>query len=200
MLELILELDRSLLLFLNGLNSPAFDVIMLWLTGKWNWVPFYVVLFFMIIYKERTYHLIFTIIFIVIAITFADQLSNLFKWFFERYRPSKDPELAGMLHLVVNPKTGNLVLGGGLYGFFSAHAANTFAIATFLSDFFKNKKWSLLLFVWAAVVSYSRVYLGVHYPLDIIVGAVMGIIIGSSCYTLKAVITTHIDRKKRYKN
>ena len=110
---------------------------------------------------------------IILLIVFTDQSSNMFKDYFQRLRPCHDPDLLNLFRIVKESC-------GGLYSFFSAHAANSFAFATFI--FFMTKKsyrnLSSLLFAWALIVSYSRIYIGVHFPVDIIFGAVYGIIAG----------------------
>jgi len=114
----------------------------------------------------------FILLGIALCVLLADQLSvHLFKNVFQRLRPSHEPELTGMVHLVRDYRGGN-------WGFVSSHAANTFAIATFLSLIFKNRKFWIILFSWCIIVSYTRIYLGVHYPGDIFGGALLGMVIG----------------------
>ena len=194
MLGFILELDKKALLFINGMNSPAWDNIMFWITYKWTWVPLYIIFIIVLIYRERSYRVIFTIIFLAIVVALCDQLAVFVRNLAERPRPSHVPELADLLHIVTSPITGN-PLRGGQFGFFSAHAANTFGVAAYLSNQLKNYKWTLFLFAWAAIVSYSRVYLGVHYPLDIICGAVIGALIGIQCYVLKVRTAVYFERQ-----
>ena len=109
---------------------------------------------------------------VAILIVFSDQISvHLFKETFQRYRPSHNLSLEGKVHLLNGDR-------GGLYGFVSSHAANTFALTTFLIFFFRNKYFALFMYLWAAFVSYSRVYAGVHYPFDIVGGMALGIFLG----------------------
>jgi undecaprenyl-diphosphatase len=167
---------------------------MLWITARNSWIPFYVILFFIIIYRERSYWVILTFVFVAIVVTLCDQSSNFFKAWTERPRPSHEPELVDLVRLVINPKTGNPIRSSQ-FGFFSAHAANTFGVAAYLSNHFKNKKWTIFLFSWAAIVSYSRMYLGVHYPLDVLCGAFVGVLIGIWCYNLKVRTVIYSQRK-----
>jgi len=194
MLDFILELDKKALLFINSMNSPAWDNIMFWITYKWSWIPLYIVLVIVLIYRERSYRVIFTIIFAALVVTFCDQFTVFVRGLIERPRPTHEPELANLLHLVTNPITGNPIRGGQ-FGFWSAHAANSFGIAAYLSNQLKNYKWTLFLFAWAAIVSYSRMYLGVHYPLDIICGALIGALIGIQCYVFKVRTAVYVERK-----
>lgn len=115
---------------------------------------------------------------VVILILLSDQVSvHLFKNYFERYRPCHNENIKHLVHLVNN-------YCGGQFGFISSHAANTFALATFLSLIFRKKNFTFLILIWAALGSYSRIYLGVHYPSDIIVGVALGCAIGVIVYRL----------------
>ena len=188
MFHWLIELDKKALLYFNSMHSPEWDRIMYWISGDKSWIPLYVFLLIMIIYKERPYRFIFTILFVAIAVLLCDKISVLIKILVERPRPTHNPEIADLVHIVNNYR-------GGDFGFVSSHAANVFGVATFLANQFKHYKWSLFLFVWAAVVAYSRVYLGVHYPLDIICGAVLGVLIGIQCYAFKVRIAVYIEQK-----
>ena len=178
MIQWFIEIDKKALLYFNSVHSPAWDKVMFWISGDKSWIPLYIILLIIIIYKERPYRFIFTILFVALAVTLSDQISVLIKNLTERPRPSHDPEIADMVHIVNNYR-------GGAFGFVSSHAANFFAVATFLSNQFKRFRWNVLLFFWAALIAYSRVYLGVHYPLDMICGATLGALIGILCYLLK---------------
>jgi len=175
MLEKILELDTSLFLFLNSLHSSTFDVLMWHISGKFEWFPLYLIIIYFIFKKFKLKGFV-PLIFLILAISISDLISvNLFKDVFQRLRPSQTPELSNIIHLVNNYK-------GGKFGFVSSHAANSFAIATFTLLLFKNKKYTYFIIFWAILVSYSRIYLGVHYPLDIICGALLGIIVAKILY------------------
>ena len=146
---------------------------MYWISFKWTWIPLYALLLFLII-REYKWRSLLILLFIAILITLSDQLSvHLFKNTVERLRPCHNPEIMESVHLVKEHC-------GGLYGFVSSHAANSFALAVFLIGFLgrKFKYFTLLILLWAAIISYSRVYLGVHYPGDIIVGAIFGALLG----------------------
>jgi len=187
MFQKLLELDKEALLYFNSMHSPAWDKIMYWISGDKSWIPLYVILLIIVIYKERPYRFIFTILFVAITVTLCDQISVLIKNLVERPRPTHDPEIANLVHIVNNYR-------GGTYGFVSSHAANFFGVATFLSNQFKHFRWSLFLFVWASFIAYSRVYLGVHYPLDIICGATLGALTGILCYILKVWTAVYVER------
>lgn len=172
MLETLNQLDQELLLFLNSINSPFFDSFMYLISGKLVWAIFYLAI---IIQIYRTYgwkNCLYLVVAIALVITCCDQMASGFlKPTFQRFRPSRSPEISHLVH-IVNGYT------GGKYGFASSHAANVFGLATFCSLLFSNRKLSLFLFSWAVLVSYSRIYLGVHYPGDIIVGTAIGLFFG----------------------
>tara|TARA_Y100000739_G_scaffold63772_1_gene52741 strand:- start:110 stop:694 length:585 start_codon:yes stop_codon:yes gene_type:complete len=177
-MDFLLDLDQSLFIFLNSLGSVTFDSFWLFISESSVIEAIYLALvieflwFFKI--KDLKSILIF-LLSLILMIVFTDQSSNFFKEFFERLRPCHNPELIEIIRIVKNGC-------GGLYGFFSAHAANTFAFATFMYFLTPNeqkyKRTSFFLFIWAAIISYSRIYIGVHFPLDIFLGAVYGFLSG----------------------
>lgn len=173
MIEYLNSLDTQLFLFLNGNHNAFFDPVMYWLSDRLVWVPMYLLIIFLMIknYKMRG---VLMLLFLIAAIVLCDQTaSHLLKNLVQRLRPSQEPALAGLIHLsAAGP--------GGLYGFVSSHVANSFGLATFLyfalDNQFKLLKYWLL--TWAALLSYSRIYNGVHYPGDVIVAIFIGIAYG----------------------
>ena len=192
-MDLILELDRNLLIFLNSLGSEKFDDFWLIITNKFTHIPLYLLLLFLLFrslkscHKKYKLYKVYSIylLSIVSLIFISDQLSNLFKYSIQRLRPCHDDQVQNLIRIVKDDC-------GGLYSFFSAHASNSFVIATIFILFMNRKKEYYLLLVWAALVAYSRVYLGVHYPSDIIIGSFIGITVSYLFYT---VIFDRLERK-----
>ena len=155
-------------LFLNGIHSPFWDVIFYWVTSKTFWIPFYLSLVYLT-YLKFGAKVYVVILFIGLLILLGDRGSvKLFKNVFERLRPSHNPMLEGLVHLVDGK--------GGRFDFVSSHATNSFALAVFSALILRSKyKWiTVTMLFWAALVSYSRIYVGVHYPADIVGGALLG--------------------------
>jgi len=170
----MVELDRNLLLYLNSFHSPFWDSVMVFITGKLEWIPLYLFVIWLFWRKYRGKVWI-PVLIAVLGLLLSDQISVLIKNSVQRLRPGRDPALAGLVHLVNNYR-------GGMYGFVSSHAANSFAFAALSASILKNKWYTLFLFVWASVVSYSRIYLGVHFPGDVLCGAILGIMVGYGLY------------------
>ena len=171
-MERLIELDRDLFIALNSFHAQQLDQVIFVLTNTYAWIPLYVLLFFFIFKSYGSSTWIY-LIGIAITIVLADQVtSSLMKPMFERLRPTHDPVIKDLVHTVNNYK-------GGKFGFASSHAANTFGCALFIHLMLHNfYRWSFLLFFWAAFVCYTRIYLGVHYPGDLVVGALIGMLFG----------------------
>ena len=165
MKDLLISVDKQLFLWLNGTGQPFFDEFMLFMSAKLIWIPLYGFLIFFL-YKNYGFNFWKPLLMVIITVSLADQITSGFmKPFFERLRPCNDPELKNLVSLVGKC--------GGRYGFASSHAANTLGLATFYLTFTRNR-WFLFLLLWALIVSYSRIYLGVHFPGDIIIGGLIG--------------------------
>ena len=167
-LQTLDTLDKQWLLALNN-DYPAFwDGLMYGISNKLTWIPFYIALIFILIksLKKQSWLVILALI---VCIIIADQVSSgLIKEMVHRLRPSRNPDLENMVCLLKGYR-------GGKYGFVSSHAANSFGLAMLTSLFFRNRKYTIIVFFWAAIVAYSRIYLGVHYPGDVIGGAIVGV-------------------------
>lgn len=176
MIEQIVQWDKELLVALNGSSSLFLDGVMMTITKTTTWIPLFACLLYAVV-RNNTWRRSFLIIaVIVLLLILADQFANAFcKPYFHRLRPSQSPDLANVIDLVNGYRC-------GLYGFISSHAANTFSVSVFFMLLFRDKRINLLLPVWPLLASYSRLYLGVHYPLDIVAGTLWGIFCGVAVY------------------
>lgn len=186
------RLDQQFFLFLNSLNSPFWDQIMHILTGKIIWVPLYLAILIYLGIKYKRKFLII-LLFIILAATMADQISVFIKNAVERPRPCHEPILEGLVHTFKGEC-------GGAFGFVSSHATNSFNVAL-LSLLFIRKRWyTIAIVIWAAVIGYTRIYLGVHYPGDVLCGSLLGASIGWLNYKLFILTDNRILVHKKYFN
>lgn len=171
------HIDTRLFLFLNGLHNSFFDFVMFYATERFFWIPFYILMAFFVVKKYKSRFLLILLVMIFLT-ALADQVSSHFvKTHFQRLRPCHNPSIANILHLVVKGC-------GGQYGFVSGHATNSFAIATFVTLLTRKTipwmKWPFI--IWAVLISYSRIYVGVHYPGDIFGGMILGTFLAFPVY------------------
>ncbi|MCL2739285.1 MAG: phosphatase PAP2 family protein [Bacteroidales bacterium] len=177
MLEQLLELDRWLFLLINGAHTPWIDLLMQALSAPYTWIPLYILLLYLFVRKLSWKQALYATGAVMLCFLLTDRASVLlFKDVFCRLRPSHEPSLEGMVHL--------LERRGGLYGFVSSHAANLFGLATLCSLILRTKWLNVLLFVSVSLVGYSRIYVGKHYPLDVVCGALLGVLTGWLIYKL----------------
>lgn len=176
-MDQLITLDKQLLLYLNSLYSHYGDVFYYIFTQTITWVPFYVLLA-LAFFRHHGLRGLVSILFVVIVITLCDQISSTFlKEFVQRYRPSHDPVLKNLVHLV-----GGRV--GKPFGFVSSHAANSMGLAVFTALIFRNRYYTLAILAWALINSYSRIYVGLHFPGDILGGWIIGILVATLVYQL----------------
>lgn len=188
-MEKLAELDRELFLYLNNLGTERWDWLWIAISDKWMAIPLYALLLYLIFRKFGWKPTIITMVVVTLLITATDQLANLFKHGFERPRPCRQEGVMEYARYVAERC--------GRYGYFSAHAANSTGVAVFLSLLFKRHYPKLVIFLifWAIVVSYSRIYLGVHYPGDVITGMIIGVLFGYLFYHLRKFLTLKILKK-----
>lgn len=175
MIERIIEFDKHLMLLLNGWHSPFFDYLMPVITNKYTGIPIYLAILVILFRKTDMKKLLIAVAAILVTFALCDSLSvALFKETFQRLRPGWDPQIMDQVRM--------LEYKGGQYGFVSSHAANLFGLATITSLLIKNRIYTALIFFWAALVGYSRIYVGKHFPADVVCGAIFGMIVGYLVY------------------
>ena len=171
MLEYLNDIDTDALLAVNGLHDMFQDAFWWMVSAKWSSALLVLALLWILLHQNRR-HALLMLAMLALAVLVADQVSSgLIKHLVERLRPTHDPSLDNMVHVINGYR-------GGMYGFVSSHAANFFAVATLISFVMRHRLVTCSLFMWALLQCYSRVYLGVHYPGDIMGGIVVGMLTG----------------------
>jgi undecaprenyl-diphosphatase len=183
MLEPLLKLDSSIFLQINSMHTPWWDTAMLFITRKETWIPFYFMLMIVIFrnYGKKGW---IVLLFLLLGIVACDQFSNWIKELTHRLRPGHDPALQNLAHIVLRK--------GGLYGFVSSHASNTFFVLTLTGLIFRRYLSFWPVFTWALFISWSRIYTGAHFPLDILGGWAIGILFGFIFYKLVMFVETNL--------
>ena len=176
MLEKIIHLDKELLVFLNGLGSERFDGLWLIITKQLYWTPIFLLFFYLLQKKLGWKNFGYYVLFTAVLILLCDQTANLFKNGFQRLRPCNDEEIKGIIRIVKTSSS---------FSFFSGHATNSMATTVFTFMILKKYyKHVYLLFLFPLIFAYSRIYLGLHFPIDIVTGYVFGAFFGFICYKL----------------
>ncbi|AUP77751.1 phosphatase PAP2 family protein [Flavivirga eckloniae] len=178
MIDQLLKHDTELFLFLNNLGAEPWDNLWLIITNKLTFIPLYALLLFLLYKKFGLKSLLVFVVVVALMITFTDQITNVFKRGFQRPRPCGEADLIDQMRFIA--------VRCGKYGFFSGHSSNSMAAAVFAGLMLKQhyKNLIFILLFWSAVVAYSRIYVGVHYPLDIVCGLTFGAISGFLFYKL----------------
>lgn len=192
-LQTLIDLDRMMLSKLNGSSSLFLDQLCVTLTSPFTWIPLYLVLLYLVIRNNES---VSRVMLIVCCTIFCILLSDIVvdvivKPMVGRWRPTHDPLIKDTIDVVNNIRETK-------YGFFSAHASNTFSIALFFCLLVKNRMFTLIMVSWSLINCYTRVYLGVHYPFDILVGLCWGAIAGSVSYLLFHFFDKHVSSDVHY--
>lgn len=176
MTEFLNEIDTSIFLAINGAHSPFFDSFMTLFTGRFIWIPMYAMVLWILFRNRPRVAAVIYLLMLVAAIAITDQFcASVIRPAVERMRPSNPHNALSQFAYIVNEYR------GGSYGFPSCHAANSFALASFLSLLVRRRGFSVFIVSWALLNSYSRLYLGVHYPGDLMAGALIGTAAGLLC-------------------
>lgn len=187
MLEEVINLDKKLFIFLNNLGSEPFDGIWLLVTKQFNWIPFFLLLLVILYKKIGTKQLVIVLLTVAALITFTNEITDLIKFSVQRIRPCNDEELVGLIRIVKDSDT---------FSYFSGHAANSTAAMMFVFLILRGfYKYTYLIFLYPLIFAYSRIYLGLHFPLDIISGYIFGSLTGILFYWIYKKIELQIIHK-----
>ena len=190
------QLDTDLLLWLNGHHNHFFDILMYWMSRLWFWLPLLAILLWMM-WKHYRKRLALIFVFFIASVTISDQMSVMIKNTVQRYRPSHNIEIKDKLHL--HKYENGEVYRGGKYGFVSSHAANSFGWLVLFLYFFRpiNKHLLWIFPTWVVLFCYTRIYLGVHYPSDIVCGALVGVCSGGLALWIYRLVLNLMKKKKK---
>jgi undecaprenyl-diphosphatase len=187
MIDQLLHYDKAIFLFLNNFGSPVWDNFWLVMTNKITFAPLYAILLYLVYRQLGLKMMLLIVVVVTLMITFTDQITNLFKYVLvKRPRPCREEDLKGVMRFVAEHC--------GRYGFFSGHSSNSMAAAVFAGLLLKPfyKRLIFILLFWSALVAYSRIYIGVHYPLDIICGMAFGAMAGFGFYKLQLYVRSKL--------
>ena len=184
MFDILIQKDKQLLIYLNSLGSEQWDPFWLFITNQLNWAPLFLLIIFLIFKNFGWKKGGFLFLFLVLMVAFSDQFTNLIRGVFERLRPNNDTSINHVLRTLIKPKS---------YSFTSGHATTSMTFSVFVFLLFRNKyKYVKFIFIFPLIFAYSRLYLGVHFPIDILTGATIGSILGFTFFKIHAFLQRKI--------
>lgn len=186
-LEKIISFDKDLFVSLNALGNENWDSLWMLITNQLSWIPLYI-LFLVLIYKSLGWKKCLALLILTaIMVAFSDQLTVFIKNTVGRLRPNRDPSINGFIRILKNNKS---------FSFVSGHATTSMAVSLFMHLTLKKYfKYTVLFFIWPILFAYSRIYIGVHFPIDITCGAILGAVIGYLFYKISLKLLQRIDQK-----
>ena len=177
MFDILIQKDKQLLIYLNSLGSEQWDPFWLFITNQFNWAPLFLLIIFLIFKKFGWKKGGFIFLFVIVLIAFSDQFTNMIRGIFERLRPNNDTNINHLLRTLITPQS---------YSFTSGHATTSMTFSVFVYLLFKDSyKYIKYIFIFPVFFAYSRLYLGVHFPIDILTGATIGSILGFTAFKLQ---------------
>ena len=178
MFDIVIQKDKELLIYLNSLGSEQWDPVWLFITNQLNWLPLFLVIIFLIFKNFGWKRGGFLFLFLIVTVAFSDQFTNLIRGIFERLRPNNDPSINEVLRTLITPQS---------YSFTSGHATTSMTFSVCIYLLFKDRYKSIkYIFIFPALFAYSRLYLGVHFPIDILGGASVGSLLGFTFFKIHA--------------
>ena len=189
LLDKIIQYDKDLLVYLNGLGTENWDGFWMLVTNQLSWIPLYLVFLYMIFKSYGWKKGLALLLMTAVLVTFSDQLTVFMKNHFERLRPNRDPSINQVIRILKNNSS---------FSFVSGHATTSMAVSSFM--YLRLRKYypyTGFFFVWPLLFAYSRVYIGVHFPLDVITGALIGLLLGFLFYRLSSILLARMDKKSR---
>lgn len=184
-LDTIIAQDKELFIYLNSLGSETWDGFWMLVTNQFAWTPLFLFMFFLIIKAYGWKKGLLLIFIVAVLVTFSDQFVNLIKDYFERLRPNNDSSINKFIRILITPHS---------YSFVSGHSTTSFAVTIFIiATLKKHYKYTLLFLFWPLLFAYSRIYVGVHFPIDIFMGMLLGITLGSVFYKISILFLIKIQ-------
>ncbi len=189
LLDKIIRFDKELMIYLNGMGTESLDQFWIIVTNQLSWIPLYL-LFFYLIFKSLGWKKGLALVLLTaVLVTFSDQFTVFLKDSFERLRPNRDPSVNSMIRILKNNSS---------FSFVSGHATTSMAVSLLMYlTLRKNFPYTWLFFIWPLLFAYSRIYIGVHFPMDVLCGSLLGIVIGYIFYRLSLLLLSAMDKRAK---